>query len=199
MAELVTPVSALDPLATRMAAASWPGATLAVGPRQAQIGVRVRGGAAARAASALGLDAPPAPNRIGAARGAECLWLGPEEWLVVGAAAERAALRQALERAVGPDDGAVVDLSSARVILELSGPSARDVLASCCALDLHPRAFGPGRCAQTLVGKAPVLLAFADERPTYRLYVRPSFAGYVVGWLLDGMDGVRAEPAAPRG
>jgi len=89
----------------------------------------------------------------------------------------------------------VVDLSSARVILELSGPAARDVLASCCALDLHPRAFGPGRCAQTLVAKAPVLLAFVEERPTYRFYVRPSLASYVVGWLLDGMDGVRADSA----
>jgi sarcosine oxidase subunit gamma len=198
MAEHVVPVSALEPLAGRIAAASWPGATLAAGAPRAQIGVRLRGGAAVRAAAALGLHAPPPSNHVVAARGAECLWLGPEEWLVVGPPSERAALRQAIERAVGPDDGAVVDLSSARVILELSGASARDVLASCCALDLHPRAFGPGRCAQTLVGKAPVLLAFADERPKYRLYVRPTFAGYVVGWLLDGMEGARAEAEAAR-
>jgi sarcosine oxidase, subunit gamma len=197
MVEPVPSVSALDPLAARMAAASWSGATLAAGAPRTQIGVRVRGEAAARAASALGLESPPGPNRIAAARGTDCFWLGPEEWLVVGAATERASLRQVLERAVGPDDGAVVDLSSARVTIDLSGPSARDVLSTCCALDLHPRAFGPGRCAQTLVGKAPVLLAFGDERPMFRVYVRPSFAGYVVGWLLDGMDGARAEAEAP--
>jgi sarcosine oxidase, subunit gamma len=81
------------------------------------------------------------------------------------------------------------------VIVELTGPSSRDVLASCCALDLHPRVFGPGQCAQTLIAKAPVLLSQVDAAPTYRLFIRPSLAEYVVSWLVDGMHGVRAESA----
>src|SRR5262249_49372340 len=121
MAEPVASVSVLDPLAARMAGASWPGAPLAARAPGTQVGARLRGEAAARAASALGLDTPPGPNRVAAGHAVECLWLGPEEWLVVGSLSERASLRQVLERAVGPDDGAVVDLSSARVVLELSG------------------------------------------------------------------------------
>jgi sarcosine oxidase subunit gamma len=121
------------------------------------------------------------------------LWLGPEEWLLVGPPSSRAETLEALERAVGPDDGGVVDLSASRVLFELKGPEARDVLASCCALDLHTRVFGPGQCAQTLVAKAPVLLSQVDEAPTYRLFVRPSLASYVVSWLVDGIEGVQAE------
>jgi heterotetrameric sarcosine oxidase gamma subunit len=40
------------------------------------------------------------------------------------------------DAAVRADDGAVVDVSGSRMLVELAGP-ARDVLASCCPLDLH--------------------------------------------------------------
>jgi len=38
-------------------------------------------------------------------------------------------------------------------------------------------------------------LSQVDEAPTYRLFVRPSLASYVVSWLVDGIEGVRAESA----
>ena len=61
-----------------------------------------------------------------------------------------------------------------------AGPRARDVLAKGCALDLHPRAFGTGRCAQTLLGRArSILEQLADEPLTYGMLVRNSFAAYV--------------------
>jgi sarcosine oxidase subunit gamma len=118
----------------------------------------------------------------------ECYWLGPDEWLVIGAHD-----LETLVRAVGPDEGAAVDVSASRLLLELEGPWARDVLASCCALDLHPRVFGPGHCAQTLVAKAPVLLCQTDEFPTYLLLVRRSLFSYVFSWLDDGIMAVLAE------
>ncbi len=182
----------LDALASRMARASWSGATLAAAGPRAQINLRARGEAARQVASILHADLE-APNRVVTASSGECYWLGPEEWLWVGSAAERGSLLGALEGAIGPDDGAAVDVSASRVVLDLSGISARDVLATCCALDLHPRVFGPGRCAQTLIAKAPVLLHQVDSTPTFRLLVRPSLVSYVVSWILDGMDGVRAE------
>ena len=182
--------------AERMRAASRSGATLAAGERRAQIDVRARGAAVARAAACLKIAALPEANRVVATPEAECLWLGPEEWLVLGSPTSRAAILAVLEQAIGSDDGGAVDQSSSRVIVELKGPSARDVLATCCALDLHPRVFGPGQCAQTLIAKAPVLLSQVDAAPTYRLLIRPSLAAYVVSWLVDGMQGVRAESAS---
>lgn len=171
-------------------------ALVPLGPRS-QIDVRARGGAVERLAKCLSIPALPAPNRFVATPMGDCFWLGPAEWLVVGPPASRAEALEALGRAVGPEDGGVVDLSASRVLFELKGPKARDVLASCCALDLHPRVFGPGQCAQTLVAKAQVLLSQRDEAPTYRLFVRPSLASYVVSWLVDGIEGVRAESASP--
>ncbi len=164
-----------------------------LGPRS-QIDLRARGGAVERVAKYLSIPALPAPNRFVATPRGDCFWLGPEEWLVVGPPSSRAETLEALERAVGPEDGAAVDLSASRVLFELQGPKARDVLASCCALDLHPRVFEPGSCAQTLLAKAQVLLSNVDGAPTYRLLVRPSLAEYVVSWLVDGIEGVRAEP-----
>lgn len=175
--------------------ASWTGATLVALGARSQIDVRARGPAVARVAAWLSIPALPAPNRFVATPLGDCFWLGPEEWLVVGPQSSRATALEALERAVGSDEGAAVDLSASRVLVELKGRSTRDVLASCCALDLHPRVFGPGGCAQTLVAKAQVLLSQVDEAPTYRIFVRPSLASYVVSWLVDGIEGVRAESA----
>ena len=66
------------------------------------------------------------------------------------------------------------------------------MLAKGCALDLHPRAFVPGRCAQTLLARAQVILEQLDDEPAYRLLVRGSFAGYVATWLLDAMEEFRS-------
>ena len=67
----------------------------------------------------------------------------------------------------------------------MSGPSARDVLAKGCPLDLHPAVFGPGDCAQTLLAKANVTLRCVDDSPRFELIVRRSFAEYAALWLHD--------------
>ncbi len=167
-------------------------ALVPLGPHS-QINLRARSGAVERVAKCLSIPVLPSPNRFAATPRGDCLWLGPEEWLVVGPPSARAELLEALERAIGPEDGAAVDLSASRVLFELQGSRARDVLASCCALDLHPRVFEAGNCAQTLLAKAPVLLSQVDDAPTYRFFVRPSLASYVVSWLVDGIEGVQAE------
>ena len=150
----------------------------------AQVGVRLYDPAAAAPALRLPLE----PNRVLADGGRTALWLGPDEWLVVGEGAADLRL---------PDGaGSLVDLSANRVVLELRGPSARDVLAAGCALDLHPRAFGPGRCAQTLLARAAVILEQTSGEPAYRIYVRPSFAGYLADWLRDAAPApAQADPS----
>lgn len=136
---------------------------------------------------------PTEPNTVQGGSDAAVLWLGPDEWLIVDptvqAAALEAQIRDAL--AAAPEAAvAIVDVSANRTTLELARPDAADILASGCSLDLHPRAFGPGRCSQTLVGRAGVILwQTADApRPTYRLLVRPSFAAYLGAWLMDAIE-----------
>ena len=192
MADRAEPLAALQ---DRIDAAGFAGTVLETVPFLAQVDLRVDpdGAAATRVADALGLPLPEA-NRVSEAGGRRALWLAPDEWLVVAVDGEERSLVALLEDAVA-GEGSVVDLSANRTGLRLAGPTAREVLATCCSLDLHPRVFGPGQCAQTLIHKAGVLIEQrADD--DYLLLVRPSFAAYVAEWLLDGMAGLAADHAA---
>jgi sarcosine oxidase subunit gamma len=187
----------LEAYARRMQSAGAAGTRLAEQPFPAQVGLRVAPGsdAARRVEAALGVSLPVTPNTVARAGERTVLWLGPDEWLVVEPAEAEAETEPALREALG-GEGAVVDLSANRTVLILAGPDAREVLASCCPLDLHPSVFRPGSCAQTLLAKAQVIVEAgavdADGTPReYALYVRPSFAAYVAEWLLDGIQGLR--------
>ena len=87
------------------------------------------------------------------------------------------------------DTATIVDVSANRTTLELTGPAARETLERGCPLDLDRATCGPDRCAQTLVARANVIVAQMDDAPTYRLFVRPSFAEYLAAWLTDALQG----------
>ena len=59
------------------------------------------------------------------------------------------------------------------------GETARNLIAKGCPLDLHPRVFAAGRCAQSVLAKADVTLHQLDEEPSYDLFVLCSFADYL--------------------
>ena len=202
-------MTARSPLAHREAELAAAPVGLRELPLLAQVGVRLhdapgapprRAGSpagAAAVAAALGFELPGLPNTTTGDGACDALWLGPDEWLVVGPAGEAEALEARLAAALPRELGSVVGLSANRTALELRGPHARDVLAAGCSLDLHPRAFGPGRCAQTLLARAPVILHQTADEPVFRLFVRGSLAGYLADWLLDAAAGVTAGSGAP--
>ena len=66
-----------------------------------------------------------------------------------------------------------------------------EVLARGCSVDLRARSFGPGRCAQTLLARAQVIIHCVSDE-TFRLFVRPSFAPYLRAWLADAIEGEAA-------
>jgi sarcosine oxidase, subunit gamma len=134
--------------------------------------------------SLLGLALPLVPNTV-TSRGDRCaLWLGPDEWLLVGPDGKQAAFREALEAGLAGAFGSIVDVSANRTVLEIHGSKARGLLAHGVAIDLDPRSFGPGRCAQTFLAKAQAIIERRDQSG-FHVYVRTSFAGYVADWLLD--------------
>lgn len=182
-------VSFEQPLVSRMANVIRADARLTPLPQPSVISVRVRQGAQPTFAHTLGVDALPAPNRVISTALGDCAWVRPDEWLILGALDARQTTRAMLEQNISSESGAVVDISGSRVALELCGARSREILASVCPLDLHPRAFVVGQCAQSLIAKSPVFLQMANDAPTWRLLVRPSFASYVVSWLTDAMLG----------
>jgi sarcosine oxidase, subunit gamma len=112
---------------------------------------------------------------------------------VTAPAAAGAALAERLGAALSGLHHSLIDVSAGRVVLELEGAEARAVLAQAMSLDLRPRAFGPGRCAQSGLARVPVVLQQIDAAPRFRIFVRASFAPYVAEWLRSTI----AELAAP--
>lgn len=138
---------------------------------------------------AVGARAPVAPNTIARAGERTIVWLGPDEWLVVSSPESRDGAADGLEEALSGLHVAVNDISSGQTIIRLHGPRARDLLNKGCPLDLHPRVFGPGQCAQSHIGKSNALIIQVDDTPTYDIIVRRSFADYLARWLLhSGME-----------
>jgi sarcosine oxidase subunit gamma len=184
-----------SPLATRtdqLAAAAHPDhLTMREVPFATQINLRVdpKSPAADRIGTALGVMLPHQPGEVAVGDDWVVLWLGPDEWLIVGPENISARVQTLLREALGEDFGAVTEVSSHRTIIEVSGPHAREVLAKGCAIDLHPRSFGRDQCAQTLLARAQVVLVCRDVRvPSYWLMIRSSFARYVADWLADAAE-----------
>ena len=157
---------ALARYAPRMSAVADDRVRLAEQPFPGQMGLRVAPGSAAagRVGEALGAPLPETPNTVAEAGRRHVMWLGPDEWLVVEPAGAEGGTEAMLAAALA-GEGAAVDLSANRTALILSGPDARAVLAGCCPLDLHPSAFPAGRCGQTLLARAQVIIQGPASRP----------------------------------
>ena len=138
-----------------------------------------------------GLPLPLEPNRVATMRTVRVLWLGPDEWLVTAPEGAVPELPTRIARAVADQRAMVTDLSAARAIIGVAGPRARELLHKGCGLDLHPRAFAPGHCAQTVFAKLPVIIDQLSPAPAYRLYVRRSSARWLCDWLIDAADEFR--------
>jgi sarcosine oxidase subunit gamma len=136
---------------------------------------------------------PPAPNTATTWNDRDVLWLGPDEWLVVGDAGTESSTEGELRVALGSEHHSIVDVSANRVVFDLT--DGLDPLSSGCGLDLDPRNWLPGMCAQSLFGQAQVILHQLDGRTT-RVFVRPSFADYFVERLGVAQKVSRSWPAS---
>jgi sarcosine oxidase, subunit gamma len=110
------------------------------------------------------------------------LWLGPDEWLVLGPPASGPEIVAELEDSLAGLHRSVVDVGANRVALELGGDRRFDLLSHVCSLDLDPRSWRAGLCAQTLLGKTQAILHERTE--TTGMLVRTSFADYLIERLL---------------
>ena len=151
-------------------------------PFLAQVDVRLDPEAVARSPVPL----PTRPNTAWEEGSRAALWLGPDEWVVLGPPATGPEIVAEFHRALeGVVHRSVVDVSANRVALELGGSRAKDVLAKGCGLDLDPRAWTAGRCAQTLLARVPVILQ--ERADTTGVLIRPSYSNYLVDWLLEAV------------
>jgi sarcosine oxidase subunit gamma len=132
---------------------------------------------------ATGIDLPRTPNSAARSGELRALWLGPDEWLLIGPPAREADLLRNLRASLAGQHVGLTDVSEARTCILVAGPRARELLARGISLDLHPRQFGPGRCAQTGLAGANIVLEQIDDRPGFEIAVLNSFADHLWRWL----------------
>ncbi|WP_103350874.1 sarcosine oxidase subunit gamma [Amycolatopsis sp. CA-128772] len=140
-------------------------------PFRTQLTVRLRGGQ-----TLLGVPLPD-PCTFTSGSGADVLWMGPDEYLVLAEPGRQAELEAALSRG----SAAVVDVSAQRNVVRLTGSHAADVLAHGCSIDLEVAP--PGTCVQTLLARTGIVLMVREEG--YTILVRQSFSDYFKAWLAD--------------
>jgi sarcosine oxidase, subunit gamma len=122
----------------------------------------------------------PAAGRVAAAAGILMLCVRPERWLLVSSPAPAGA-SVALWNDACAGAAAAIDQSSGLTALHLSGPTARDVLARGCRLDLAPELFPQGHAAATVMAQVATILA---ALPSGMLILTPaSTARHFSEWL----------------
>ncbi|HZZ02280.1 sarcosine oxidase subunit gamma [Paraburkholderia sp.] len=141
--------------------------------------------------SVIGCRPPEKANTIARGNGYDVLWLGPDEWLVRSAMAHDATHTAPLQAKLGAAFAGVfasaVDIGSGYTVLDISGTRTREVLARGCPLDLHPKLFGEGQCAQSHYFKASMTL-LPSGADSFDIVVRRSFADYFVKMMLDAAE-----------
>lgn len=131
----------------------------------------------------VGVDLPVAYNSFHEAGTRACVWLGPDEWLILG---ENGASDDIIAELDVPEAGhiAVTEVSDAYGMVTVKGAHVRDALAKHCALDLHVSAFTKGMCAQTFLAHAGVILMCQGD-DKFMVIGRTSFMEYIYDLLED--------------
>lgn len=193
MADGIPGLTLVHPLESRrgaVASVATPALRLELEAPVAAVDLRVDpdGPGPAAVGAAVGAPLPAAPDTWTELPTGIALRLGPDEWLLTSTTADPQDWEFHVDEAASAHGGMAVDVSAQRTSVRVRGSAARELLAFGCALDLRPAAFPRGRCAQTLLGQAAVVLVAhdpVDGGDDLALIVRSSFAGYVADWLVD--------------
>lgn len=108
------------------------------------------------------------------------LWMGPEEWAIIGAGE---GLADRVAAACGAALHHLADVTDGRVLITVEGPAAPDLLAKGCGLDFHPRGFAGGTCAQSLFAQLRVLIERPTDAPAFRLVFDRTYLAHLDAWL----------------
>jgi sarcosine oxidase subunit gamma len=133
----------------------------------------------------LGCEPPSAPNTVIDSGDYRIYWLGPDEWLIMTPGGQQDDIKTRLHKALSGVFSAVVDNTSGLTTLHITGDNAAALLATDCPLDLHPREFKAGQCAQTRLAKAGMTLSPLTDEAGFEVIIRRSFADYLLLWLQD--------------
>lgn len=115
-------------------------------------------------------------------------WFAPGEWGCAVAAGQETAEAARLNQQLSEQPhfiAAVSTITDSRIVLRISGTSARDLLGVGSGVDFHPSAFKAGQCVTTRFAHIAVLIAQPDNHDSFLLVADRSHGKYLWEWLED--------------
>ena len=168
-------------------------------PPRERISLRAEPDALGAIGAALGFELPQKPKTSAMSAAADgegrpvrsgvddtraALWLGPDEWLILGPDASNDDELSMMPKLAAIDGASAVDVSHRNLALRVEGPAAEAVIAAGCPQDLRLRSFPIGACSRTVLTKAEIVLWRTGET-TFEIECWRSFADYVWTFLED--------------
>lgn len=130
--------------------------------------------------SALGVELPGTIGGMTRSGSRAALCLGPDEWMILCAGDDRAAVTAAGEAIYDATPHSLVDVSFREVGLSVIGVDALTLLCTSCARDLGAIEIGKG--TRTIFDGAQVVI-IRDGTDAFRMYVWRSFYPHTRGLL----------------
>ncbi|KQX22624.1 MULTISPECIES: sarcosine oxidase subunit gamma [unclassified Sphingomonas] len=137
----------------------------------------------ARIGTLIGTPLTTVPNRAsdGAVR---VIWIGLDEWLILGDTAPHAALEAAARDAAA---ALSVGVGDGRCVFEVTGPGAADLINKASSLDLNRVLATPEQTAMTLFAQVNVVIDRPPGLDGYRLIFDISIRDYLHRWFRDAV------------
>ena len=141
----------------------------------------------------LGMILPKESCSISTKEKITCMWLGPNEWLLVSndtiaTDSNDYELEKILFNDISKKNlGAVTNVSDQYAIFNLTGSNIFEILSKGSPFDFNSDAFNSNKVIQTILNHIDVTIHKKSES-NLDLYVRRSFAKHLWNWLKDSSN-----------
>ena len=141
----------------------------------------------------LGIILPKEPCSVSTKEKITCMWLGPNEWLLVSndtitKNSNDYELEKVLFNEISKKNlGAVTNISDQYTIFNLTGSNIFEILSKGCPFDFNSDKFANNKVIQTILNHTDVTIHKKSESDI-DLYVRRSFSKHLWDWLKDSSN-----------
>jgi sarcosine oxidase subunit gamma len=114
----------------------------------------------------------------------QSLWLGPDRWLLVSDTMAPDVIVDSCKQALVGITHNAVDYSAGLAVFRLTGPEARQLLATGTGVDLRPTKFPTNSCCRTKLAQVAVVIV-ATAPQVLEVYVDRSLETYLADWIAE--------------
>ena len=138
----------------------------------------------------LGIILPKEPCSTTTKEEISCMWLGPNEWLLVSNdTVDKKSNDYELEKLLFKDIsktnlGSVTNVSDHYTIFNLTGSNIFEILSKGSPFDFNSEDFGNNKVIQTIINQIDVTI-HKKTKENVDLYVRRSFSDHLWAWIKD--------------